>query len=73
MNENKGDGFIGSLVSLKNIYTSIRTNKCKCIISNFEIEEGAKDELNKKMKEVKITEKKNDDKVVNTTLEQLIV
>ena len=46
-------------------------NKCKSIISNFEVEEGKNDELNKKMKEVTISEAKQEE-VINTTLEKLI-
>ena len=35
MNENKGDGFIGSLISLDVLSKNVRTNKCKCVIANF--------------------------------------
>ena len=67
MNENKSDGFIGCLISLQNLQENIRMNKCKSIISNFEVEEGKNDELNKKMKEVTISEVKQEE-VINTTL-----
>ena len=72
MNETKSEGFIGCLISLTALHQTIRVNKCKCIINNFEIEEGKKDDLTKKIKEVTITETKNEDQDFNTTLEKLI-
>ena len=67
MNENK-DGFIGSLISLDHIHKTVRINKCKCMIQNYELEETQKDDLNKKMKEVNITEKTGQDDIGNFTL-----
>lgn len=58
MNETNKDSFIGSLISLESLMESVRKNQCRCIISHFESEEGTKDELNEKMREVEIDERR---------------
>ena len=41
--------------------TTIRNNKCKCMIANFEVEEGKTEDVTKKMKEVNLNENKPED------------
>lgn len=73
MNETKADSFIGSLISLDSLEQTIRVNKCKSMISNFQIEQGKKDDITKKMGEVKISEMKAEEgSLETTTLETLI-
>lgn len=72
MNQNKSDGFIGCLISLEVLLENVRKNQCQCIIANFANEEGSRDDLNKKMGEVEIEEKKIEEQAHSVTLETLI-
>lgn len=54
---NDKDNFIGSLIPLQQLLQTVRLNKCKCLIANFESEEGKREEIGKKMGEIEISEK----------------
>jgi hypothetical protein len=72
MNESKSDGFIGSLLSLAGLEAQVRVNKCKCVVANFEIEEGKREDITQKMGEVNISETKEERELGGLTLEKLI-
>lgn len=57
MNENKDDEkFIGSLIPLNRMMEMIRSHKIRSVIQNYESEQGKKEDLNKKLNQVELTE-----------------
>jgi hypothetical protein len=73
MNENKDDEkFIGSLMPLSRILEQVRASRCKCLILNYESEEAKKDDLNKNIGKIDLSENADNSKVISTSLERLI-
>ena len=71
---NDKDNFIGSLIPLNQLMQTVRLNKCKCLIANFESEEGKREEIGTKLGEIEISEKMLDETQSTSvvTLENLI-
>jgi hypothetical protein len=73
MGEGEDERFIAALMPLPRILEQVRTAKCRCLIQNYESEEAKKDDLNKKIHEIEISEQPENRQAIATTLEKLIV